>query len=147
IKALRDVTLGELEAHRDNLPELIYRRCHHVVSENERVLKTVSAWQSGDWTEIGRLMAESHLSLKRDYEVSSRELDLMVEAAKGRSGVIGSRMTGGGFGGCTINLVKSTNVADFTAAVAAAYKHVVRVQPEIYVTTAGAGVSEVHEND
>jgi galactokinase len=147
IKALRDVTLAELEAHRDDLPELIYRRCHHVVSENERVLKTVSAWQSGDWTEIGRLMAESHLSLKRDYEVSSRELDLMVEAAKGRSGVIGSRMTGGGFGGCTINLVKSTNVADFTAAVAAAYKDAVRVEPEIYVTTAGAGVSEVHEND
>jgi galactokinase len=147
IKALRDVTLAELEAHRGDLPELIYRRCHHVVSENERVLKTVSAWQSGNWAEIGRLMAESHLSLKRDYEVSSRELDLMVEVATGRAGVIGSRMTGGGFGGCTINLVMSANVADFTAAVCAAYKKAVHVEPEIYVTTAGAGVSEVHEND
>ena len=147
IKALRDVSLAELEAHRCDLPELIYRRCHHVVSEDERVLKTVSAWQSGHWTEIGRLMAESHLSLKRDYEVSSRELDLMVEAARGRPGVIGTRMTGGGFGGCTINLVESANVADFTAAVRAAYTKAVRVEPEIYVTTAGAGVSEVHEND
>jgi len=147
IKALRDVSLAELEAHRRDLPELIYRRCHHVVSEDERVLKTVSAWQSGNWTEIGRLMAESHLSLKRDYEVSSRELDLLVEAATGRPGVIGTRMTGGGFGGCTINLVESANVADFTAAVRAAYTKAVHVDPEIYVTTAGAGVSEVNEND
>jgi galactokinase len=147
IKALRDVSLAELEAHRGDLPELIFRRCHHVVSEDERVLKTVSAWQSGNWTEIGRLMAESHLSLKRDYEVSSRELDLLVEAATGRPGIIGTRMTGGGFGGCTINLVESANVADFTAAVRAAYTKAVNVDPEIYVTTAGAGVSEVHEND
>jgi galactokinase len=147
IKALRDVTLAQLERHRSDLPDLIYNRCHHVVSENERVLRTVSAWQSGDWNGIGRLMAESHLSLKKDYEVSSRELDLMVDAAAGRPGVIGSRMTGGGFGGCTINLVKDANVADFTAAVSSAYKKAVSVDPEIYVTTAGAGVSEVHNHD
>jgi galactokinase len=147
IKALRDVTLSQLEAHRMDLPELIYRRCHHVVSENERVLQTVDAWHKGNWKEIGRLMAESHLSLKRDYEVSSRELDLLVEAATGRPGLIGARMTGGGFGGCTINLINSADVSNFTAAVGAAYKKVLAIDPEIYVTTAGAGVSEVHAND
>src|SRR5207344_2807300 len=96
--------------------------CHHVVSENERVLQTVDAWHKGNWKEIGRLMAESHLSLKRDYEVSSRELDLLVDAATGRPGLIGARMTGGGFGGCTINLINSADVSNFTAAVGAAYK-------------------------
>jgi galactokinase len=147
IKALRDVTLAEIEVHRSDLPELIYRRCHHVVSENERVLRTVAAWEQENWTEIGQCMADSHLSLKRDYEVSSRELDLMVEAATGRQGVIGSRMTGGGFGGCTINLVEDSAIADFTVGVKAAYRKTVNIDPDIYVTTAGAGVSEVHGND
>jgi len=147
IKALRDVSLSKLEALRRDLPELIYRRCHHVVSENERVLQTVAAWHKGNWADIGRLMAESHLSLKRDYEVSSRELDLLVDAATGRPGLIGARMTGGGFGGCTINLVNSATVADFTAAVRNAYKKSLEMDPEIYVTTAGAGVSEIHADD
>jgi len=147
VKALRDVTLAQIEAHRADLPELIYRRCHHVVSENERVLQTVAAWQHGNWAGIGGFMAQSHLSLKRDYEVSSRELDLLVDVATGRQGVIGSRMTGGGFGGCTINLVQNVDVADFTAGVRAAYKNATNIDPEIYVTTAGAGVSEVHGND
>lgn len=147
IKALRDVSLSQLEAHRRDLPGLIYRRCHHVVSENERVLQTVAAWHEGNWADIGRLMTESHLSLKSDYEVSSRELDLLVDAATGRPGLIGARMTGGGFGGCTINLVNSAAVADFTAAVSAAYKKSLGMDPEIYVTTAGAGVSEIHAND
>ncbi|MBS1839835.1 MAG: galactokinase [Acidobacteria bacterium] len=146
IRALRDVTLAQLEAHRTDLPELIYRRCHHVVSENERVLQTVVAWHKGDWAQIGKLMAESHVSLKRDYEVSSRELDLLVEAAAGRSGLIGARMTGGGFGGCTINLVNNASVAGFTDAVREAYKNALGIDAEIYVTTAGAGVSEVHGN-
>jgi galactokinase len=147
VRALRDVTLAQLEAHHSDLLELIYRRCHHVVSENERVLETVVAWHKGDWAEIGRLMAESHSSLKCDYEVSSRELDLLVQAATGRPGLIGSRMTGGGFGGCTINLVKSESVPDFTAGVSAFYKKALDIEPEIYVTSAGAGVLEVHAND
>src|SRR5262249_16758316 len=122
IKALRDVSLTQLETHRNDLDVLIYRRCHHVISENERVLQTVQALQAGDLATVGGCMKASHLSLKNDYEVSSVELDAMVDVAQGLSGVIGSRMTGGGFGGCTINLVRMDSVDDFKRSVAAAYK-------------------------
>jgi galactokinase len=143
IRALRDVSLAQLQAHRSDLSDLIYRRCHHVISENERVLRSVAALQDGDLPVVGRCMAESHLSLKNDYEVSSRELDIMVEIATGKSGVIGSRMTGGGFGGCTINLVKTENVETFKKNVAADYRRATQLDPEIYVSRAGAGVTEI----
>lgn len=141
--ALRDITVAQLEAHRLDLPELIYRRCHHVVSENERVLRTVDALHSGALQTVGQCMAESHLSLKNDYEVSCRELDLMVEVAAGRPGVIGSRMTGGGFGGCTINLVKNELVERFSEEVSSAFQKATEIAPEIYVSAAGSGVSEI----
>ena len=143
IRALRDVSLTQLQAHRSDLPDLIYRRCHHVISENERVLRSVAALQDGDLATVGRCMADSHLSLKNDYEVSSRELDLMVEIAAHRDGVIGSRMTGGGFGGCTINLVKTESVDAFKKSVADQYKRATQLGPEIYVSRAGAGVTEI----
>ena len=143
IRALRDVSPAQLQSHRSDLSDLIYRRCHHVISENDRVLRTVSALQDGDLPTVGRCMAESHLSLKNDYEVSSRELDIMVEIATGKSGVIGSRMTGGGFGGCTINLVRAENVEAFKKNVAVEYKHATQLDPEIYVSRAGAGVTEI----
>ncbi len=143
IKALRDVSLAQLQTHRSDLSALIYRRCHHVISENERVLRAVAALQAGDLATVGRCMAESHLSLKNDYEVSSRELDIMVELASNREGVIGSRMTGGGFGGCTINLVRTEAVEPFKSAVAEAYQRATQLDPEIYVSKAGAGVTEI----
>ena len=105
VRALRDVTLADLARYSRDLPELIYRRCRHVVSENARVMEAVGALESGDVAVFGRLMAESHRSLRDDYEVSCTELDLMVELAGQAKGVLGARMTGGGFGGCTINLV------------------------------------------
>ena len=143
IKALRDVSLAQLQAHRSELSDLIYRRCHHVISENERVLRSVAALQDGDLPSMGRCMAASHLSLKNDYEVSSRELDLMVDLASNRAGVIGSRMTGGGFGGCTINLVKSESVDAFKRDVAREYKRATQIDPDMYVSRAGAGVTEI----
>jgi galactokinase len=146
VKALRDVTLEQIESHRTDLPELTYRRCHHVISENERVLKVVEGLQKGDLAAVGRCMTDSHLSLKDDYEVSCRELDTMVEAAAGRPGAIGSRMTGGGFGGCTINLVKTESVEAFRQNVKAAYQEETNIEPEVYVSTAGAGVMEVPAN-
>jgi galactokinase len=146
-KALRDITLVQLESHRADLPAQTYRRCHHVISENERVMKTVQALQSGDMAIVGKCMAESHRSLKEDYEVSSTELDAMVAAAQGLPGVVGARMTGGGFGGCTINLVRMDAVENFTKAVGAAYKKATGVEPEIYVSTAGAGVTEITSNE
>ena len=146
IQALRDVALAQLEAYRSALPELIYRRCHHVVGENERVLRTVEALKNGDLKAVGACMAESHLSLKNDYQVSSRELDILVELAQGRTGLIGSRMTGGGFGGCTINLVRTDSVRQFSKEIQSAYHQATGMIPEIYVSTAGAGVTEVQSN-
>ncbi|HET9803802.1 MAG TPA: galactokinase [Candidatus Acidoferrum sp.] len=146
-KALRDITLVQLEAHRADLPAQTYLRCHHVISENERVIKTVRALQSGDMAIVGKCMAESHRSLKEDYEVSSVELDAMVSAAQVLPGVIGARMTGGGFGGCTINLVRMDAVDNFKHAVGAAYRKVTGIEPEIYVSTAGAGVTEITSNE
>ena len=91
-------------------------------------------------------MAESHLSLKNDYEVSCRELDIMVEIAAQQPAVIGSRMTGGGFGGCTINLVRTDAAEAFKQRVAADYRRATQIEPAIYVSSAGAGVSEIVES-
>jgi len=148
VRALRDVTLAQLEAHRTDvrrtrIPELIYRRCHHVISENERVLRAVDALKQGDLATVGSCMAESHLSLRNDYEVSCAELDVMVDLARRQPGVVGSRMTGGGFGGCTINLVRTDAVRPFQEAVRTAYQEETGIAPEIYFSPAGAGVAEV----
>jgi len=143
VRALRDVTLRQIESRRAELPELTYRRCHHVVSEDERVLSTVEALKAGDLQAVGAAMAASHLSLRDDYQVSCPELDVLVALAQGREGVVGSRMTGGGFGGCTINLVRSESVESFRRAIRQAYREKMGIDPEIYVSTAGAGVTEI----
>lgn len=143
IKALRDVTPQQLHSHRADLADLIFRRCDHVVSDNERVLRCVNALQTGDLVTVGRCMSESHASLKYNYEVSCTELDVMVEIATRREGVIGSRMTGGGFGGCTISLVETAAVEEFKRSVAKEYKATTQIDAEIYVSKAGAGVAEI----
>jgi galactokinase len=143
VRALRDVTLEQLEQHRSGLPEVVYRRCRHVVTENARVLAAGEALEQGDLRRFGELMRESHRSLRDDYEVSSEELDLMVELAEKVEGVYGARMTGGGFGGSTVNLVPEENVEEFRARVAEGYERVTRLSPEIYICTAGNGAEEV----
>ena len=143
VRALRDVSLADLEAHGRELPEAVYRRCRHVISENARVLQAKTALENRDLSEFGQLMNESHRSLRDDYEVSCAELDLMVELAREAHGVYGARMTGGGFGGCTINLVKAESCTDFTDSVAREYERSTGVAPEIYVCRAVPGVSEV----
>lgn len=139
VSALRDVTLEQLERFGRDLPEVIYRRCHHVVTENGRVLAAAEALEHGELGRFGQLMAESHASLRDDYEVSSRELDLMVEVASKVEGVYGARMTGGGFGGCTINLVDVDHVETFTRVVAEGYEQATGLKPEIYVCEASNG--------
>jgi galactokinase len=147
IKALRDVTPVQLESHRGDLPELSYRRCRHIVTENARVLRTAEALRSGDLQSVGACMAESHVSMRDDYEISCRELDIMVGLANGRGdGLIGARMTGGGFGGCTINLVRTGSVDRFKAEMQAAYHQATGISPDIYVSNAGAGVTEIIAN-
>jgi galactokinase len=143
VRALRDVSIEQLEQHRSELPEVIYRRCRHVVTENARVLEAGEALERHDLERFGKLMAESHVSLRDDYEVSSDELDLMVELAQRLDGVYGARMTGGGFGGSTVNLVREEKAEEFRARVAEGYERITAIKPEIYICTAGKGAEEV----
>jgi galactokinase len=143
VTALRDVTLEQLEAHADGLDDVVYRRCRHVITENARVLSAGEALEQGNLGRFGELMAESHRSLRDDYEVSSEELDLMVEIAQKVEGVYGARMTGGGFGGCTVNLVADTRVEEFKDRVSRECERTTTLRPEIYVCTAANGAEEV----
>lgn len=143
IRALRDVTLVQLEKHCALLNPIVYSRCRHVVTENDRTLEAVRVLHAEDLQAFGRLMRESHRSLRDNYEVSCKELDLMVEIASAQPGVIGSRMTGGGFGGCTINLVESSGVDAFKQTVAAKYLAQTGLKPEIYVSPGANGVQQI----
>lgn len=143
IRALRDVMLFDLEDSQNEMPEVIYRRCRHVITENRRVLEAGDALRKADLPRFGELMLASHRSLRDDYEVSCRELDLMVEIAMRCPGVYGSRMTGGGFGGCTVNLVRSESAADFMSIVSKDYAAATGIKPEIYDCQPAAGASEV----
>jgi galactokinase len=143
IRALRDVTLSQLEQHQQILAPKVIARCRHVITENARVLSAVEAFHRGDSKALGPLMKESHRSLRDDYEVSCKELDLMVEIAAAQPGLIGARMTGGGFGGCTINLVESEAVGEFKRKVAAEYSLRTGLTPEIYVSPASDGAQQV----
>lgn len=143
VRALRDVTYAHLKRYGNDLSEVIYRRCRHVITENDRVLEAANSLEKGDLEVFGRLMNESHLSLRDDYEVSCKELDVMVELAHQIGGVYGARMTGGGFGGCTVNLVNAENVEEFRRTVAQGYTAAVGIVAEIYVCTAAEGAGEV----
>jgi galactokinase len=144
IKALRDVSLAEFQKHEQHLPEPVRRRCRHVVSENARTLAFADALRSGDLEEMGRLMALSHESLRDDYEVSSRELDLLVEIATTlKEATAGARMTGGGFGGCTVNLVRRAAVEKFQEVIRREYSRVTNIDPAIYMVEADDGAKTV----
>jgi galactokinase len=139
VRALRDVTPAILDASRDILPERVYRRCRHVVTENARVMAAAHALRVGDLHIFGSFMDASHRSLRDDYDVSCPELDAMVECAAG-PGVFGARMTGGGFGGCTVNLVATVAVDDFRARIADTYRERTGTHPDVYVCSASSGV-------
>jgi galactokinase len=141
VQALRDVTLADLENHPTELSDVVYRRCRHVISENQRVLDAALALRAHDLNRFGRLMYESHRSLQQDYEVSSKELDLLVEIASSCQGVYGSRMTGGGFGGCTITLVRANSVEAFHEKITQAYKAKTGITPDLYVCSAAQGAA------
>jgi galactokinase len=143
VRSLRDVTLEEFEKFGGQLPEVIRKRCHHILTENIRVLQAAEALQAGDLKLFGRLMGSSHASLRDDFEVSCEELDLMVRLAEKNTGVYGARMTGGGFGGCTINLVQQSHVEGFLENVAAGYLEGTGRAPEIYISSAADGASRL----
>ena len=133
IAALRDVELADLEKYKHVMSGQVYRRCRHVITENQRVLAAAEALQSEDAVEFGQLMYRSHASLRDDYEVSCKEIDLLVDLASANSAVYGARMTGGGFGGCTVNLVRAEDAASFRRDVSQCYQREVGVVPEIYL--------------
>lgn len=143
VRALRDVTLVDLDKQRDRLTSKIYKRCRHVLTENDRVTAMASALEQDDLKATRNLMAESHRSLREDYEVSCPELDLMVRLAEAQKGVHGARMTGAGFGGCTVNLVDADSVSEFQSRVAAGYLAETGRRPEIYVCEASDGAGRV----
>jgi galactokinase len=142
-RALRDVTLADLEKYGHELSETVLRRCRHVVSENARVLKAADALDAGNLAAFGELMGQSHCSLRDDFEVSCAELDVMVALGGQVEGVYGTRMTGGGFGGCTITLIKDENVESFQKSVSEGYERATGRKPEIYVCSAADGVGKI----
>src|SRR5581483_1111848 len=142
---LRDVSVDLFRARENELPAVIRQRVRHVVTENQRVLDMLNALERGDMVSVGALMAASHASLRDDYEVSVRELDVMVELAQAHAGCIGARMTGAGFGGAAIALVRDNAVDEFSQRVAEGYQHATGIAPTILVTRAQDGVRLVRD--
>lgn len=139
LSSLRDVTLELLESHRAELDPVIYKRCDYVVRENSRVEAACSDLKKGDFIAFGRRMNDSHTGLRDDYQVSCRELDVLVDAAGEVPGVLGARMMGAGFGGCTINLVEETAVGALQERTARSYKDMFGREPKIYISSLSAG--------
>jgi galactokinase len=143
IRALRDVTPQDLERHGQRLTEMELRRARHVVTENERTLQAAQALKDDDLQTLGELMAASHNSLRDDYEVSCPELDLLVELALATPGVYGSRMTGAGFGGCTVTLAQREAVEAMREELVPRYREETGLEPMLFATAPAAGASEV----
>lgn len=143
IVALRDVTIQQVLDAQAKLDDVVFRRCRHVVTENARCEQFGEHMERQNYEAAGALMAQSHASLRDDYEVSTRELDFLVETALKLKGVYGSRMTGGGFGGCTVSLVQPRAVEGFAEQIRAAYLKQFDITPDVIVTTATDGASVV----
>jgi galactokinase len=142
VESLRDVTPLEVRSARDRLPEVLFRRALHVATENDRTLAAAAAIRRGDWPGLGQLLYASHESLQRDYEVSCAELDLIVSLAQSigqPGGVFGCRMTGGGFGGCAVALVRTAELDRITALVAERYQQQTGTLPETLATRPAGG--------
>jgi len=139
IRALRDITIDEYKKYQSQLPETIARRARHIISENDRVQIGVQALRIGNYSTFGQLMIESHKSLRDDYEVSCKELDLLVDLALEQEGVLGARMTGAGFGGCTVNLIEKNYIIAFKESIKNKYKKMTGINPDIYLTPPAEG--------
>jgi galactokinase len=139
VRTLRDVTVADFARLATQLPGVVRSRCRHVVTENARTLAAVDALNAGDLAVMGKLMAESHTSLRDDYQVSCEELDVAVDLASATPGVYGSRMTGGGFGGCTVSLVDNEAIDAVGRAVKEAFAARGWKEPELFATKACEG--------
>lgn len=143
VPALRDVSLQDFLAREAEMEPLMRRRARHVVSENVRTLNAAVAMQNGDAQMLGRLMNDSHTSLRDDFEVTNEQLDVMARLAQAQPGCFGARMTGGGFGGCAVALVEAERAAEIGTAVAQAYTAATGLEPQIYISRPDEGTSIV----
>ncbi len=143
VKALRDVSIENFRQRENELPRIVAKRARHVITENARVLQAVDAAKHNDLEKFGARMNASHESLRDDYQVSCAELDTMVEIARAQRGCFGARLTGAGFGGCTVNLVADDSVEAFCANVAREYQARTRLVPQIYACRAVSGANTV----
>jgi len=141
VKALRDITLDQLEMEYGQLDRLLYQRARHVISANQRVLDAVDALKAGDAESLGQLMNASHASMRDDFEISREEMDQMVGIAQSQPGCYGARMTGGGFGGCAIALVNEDQVEGFQEDVAVEYHRQTGLRAKVYISRAAEGTS------
>lgn len=143
ITHLRDVTMAMLESQKSKLDAVHYARAHHVISENERVMKMAQGFRTGDLSLAGRMMNESHASSSKDYDVSCEELDFLVATAQKCTGVYGARMSGGGFGGCIVALVENSAAKNVEAELTQAYNNKYNQTPGIFFTGAAAGAEVI----
>ncbi len=142
VRSLRDVTPKHLEAHHAELSAEGIKRVRYVLRENDRVLKAQEALNRRDFQGLGQLLYQSHAGLRDEYEVSCRELDLLVELSEKEKSVLGARMVGGGFGGCTLNLMRREQWQEVTARMAKAYQRETTLKPDVYPVVAANGVLE-----
>jgi galactokinase len=141
VRALRDVSMAQVEAAHGKLADVVFRRCRHVVTENARTTQAADLLAHQRYDEAGELMVQSHASLRDDYEVSCPELDFLAEEAGKVKGVYGARMTGGGFGGCIVALAQPRAVEALTEHLGKTYKARFNISPSVFATTATAGAS------
>jgi galactokinase len=147
VESLRDVSKEMLSELKSKLSAIIYKRCKYVVEENDRVLKACASLKKGDLKEFGSLMNDTHSGLSKDYEVSCKELDYLVQLTWNNPKVYGSRMMGGGFGGCTINLIENDAVEHIGKSICYSYEKIFSVMPEIYITTISGGTNIISVNE
>jgi galactokinase len=143
VPALRDVNMEQFESRSGELDEVTCRRARHVITENARTLRAAEALRRNDPVEMGRLMYGGHASLRDDFEVSTEELDAMVSCARPEDSCYGARMTGAGFGGCAIALVKEEAAATFAASVATCYREATGTEPNVHICAAASGADIV----
>lgn len=145
IQALGDLTPEEFEAHKSLIKdEIQLQRAKHAVYENQRTIDAVTALKAGDIERFGKLMNQSHISLRDDYDVSCEEIDILVDLAWKIPGVLGSRITGGGFGGCTVSIVKNESIDTFIETIGKTYLEKVGHEAEFYTVDIGDGASRLY---
>lgn len=143
IQKLRDATVEDLRRWGSEMPENVLRRVRHIVTEDDRTVAAADALERGDLKTLGRLLYEAHASYRDDFAASCREADILVELASKQAGCIGARLTGGGFGGCTVNLVEAARAAEFRENLREGYKRATGIDADVYLCHASAGAHEV----